>query len=88
MSAEAHAGSDVHANLVQHMRRPVPSLAPRCPHAPIGLIELVERMLAKSVDTRPTATEVVGTVERLQGRAQTAYPVAFLEDVTARIVRR
>lgn len=72
--------------LVQHMRRPVPALAPRCPHAPIGLIELVERMLAKAVDTRPTAIEVCEAVARLQGHSQAGYPVAFLEDVTARIV--
>jgi serine/threonine protein kinase len=44
--------------LVQHLNRPVPPLAPRCPHAPIGLVELVERMLAKSIEARPTAVEV------------------------------
>jgi eukaryotic-like serine/threonine-protein kinase len=54
--------------LVQHMKRPVPALAPRCPHAPIALVELVERMLAKSVDTRPSALEICDTIEMLRPR--------------------
>ena len=41
--------------LVQHLNRPVPALAPRCPDAPYGLVELVERMLAKNYRERPTA---------------------------------
>ena len=52
--------------LVQHLNRPVPSLAPRCPDAPIGLIELVERMLAKNIENRPTAVDVLAVTQRLK----------------------
>jgi serine/threonine-protein kinase len=44
--------------LVQHLNRPVPSLAPRCPEAPYALVELVERMLVKDYNERPTASDV------------------------------
>jgi serine/threonine protein kinase len=44
--------------LVQHLNRPVPSLAPRCPEAPYALVELVERMLVKDYRDRPTASDV------------------------------
>jgi len=48
--------------LVQHLNRPAPALAPRCPEAPVGLVELVERMLAKNYAERPTAAEVQDTI--------------------------
>ena len=51
--------------LVQHLKKPVPSLAPRCPDAPVGLIELVEKMLSKRFEERPTAAEVQLAVEDL-----------------------
>lgn len=54
--------------LVQHLNRPVPPLAPRCPDAPYGLVELVERMLAKKFEERPTAAEVAHELTRLQMR--------------------
>jgi serine/threonine protein kinase len=44
--------------LVQHLNKSVPALAPRCPDAPWGLVELVERMLTKQPAHRPTASEV------------------------------
>ncbi len=44
--------------LVQHLNRPVPPLAPRCPEAPYALVELVERMLVKDYRDRPTAATV------------------------------
>ncbi len=44
--------------LVQHLNRPVPALAPRCPDAPFALVELVERMLSKELAQRPSAAEV------------------------------
>src|SRR5262249_13953369 len=44
--------------LVQHLNKPVPALAPRCPDAPWGLVELVERMLTKQPAHRPTASEI------------------------------
>jgi serine/threonine protein kinase len=52
--------------LVQHLNRSVPALAPRCPDAPIGLVELVERMLIKRYEDRPTAIEVVAAVTKLR----------------------
>lgn len=58
--------------LVQHLNRPVPSLAPRCPDAPFGLIELVEQMLAKSYDERPSAADVQMRLAML--RSETASP--------------
>jgi eukaryotic-like serine/threonine-protein kinase len=44
--------------LVQHLNRPVPALAPRCPDAPYGLVDLVERMLVKNPAERPSAADV------------------------------
>jgi serine/threonine-protein kinase len=44
--------------LVQHLNRPVPSLAPRCPEAPFGLVELIERMLEKDYTARPSANDI------------------------------
>jgi serine/threonine-protein kinase len=59
--------------LVQHLNRPVPALAPRCPEAPIGLVELVERMLEKDHEARPTADDVQAAVSKL--RPEPAYMV-------------
>ena len=73
--------------LVQHMRRPVPALAPRCPHVPIGLVELVERMLAKHVDTRPTAIEVRDAIERLRDpTANSSHVPFYIDGVPATVV--
>jgi eukaryotic-like serine/threonine-protein kinase len=58
--------------LVQHLNRPVPALAPRCPEAPFGLVELVERMLEKSYLERPTASDVQHALDKL--RVDTAAP--------------
>jgi len=52
--------------LVQHLNRPVPALAPRCPEAPFGLVELVEKMLIKSYDERPSAAEVQAALADLR----------------------
>jgi len=52
--------------LVQHLNRPAPSLAPRCPDAPYGLVELVERMLAKNHEERPSAPEVCSSLGKLR----------------------
>lgn len=58
--------------LVQHLNKPVPALAPRCPDAPYGLVELVEQMLVKRYEERPTAIEVAhalrALVQRRSGR--------------------
>jgi eukaryotic-like serine/threonine-protein kinase len=53
--------------LVQHLHKPVPELAPRCPGAPRELIALIERMLAKHPDDRPSAEQVQATLVELQG---------------------
>jgi eukaryotic-like serine/threonine-protein kinase len=60
--------------LVQHLNRPVPALAPRCPDAPIGLVELVEHMLIKNYEERPSALEVRAAVVRMANRAQDIEP--------------
>lgn len=57
--------------LVQHLNRPAPALAPRCPDAPYGLVELVERMLAKNPDERPSSVEVWSSLSRLRAVRQT-----------------
>jgi serine/threonine-protein kinase len=59
--------------LVQHLNRPAPSLAPRCPDAPYGLVELVERMLAKNHEERPSAAEVRSSLGKLRIARQTPY---------------
>jgi serine/threonine protein kinase len=57
--------------LVQHLNRPAPALAPRCPDAPYGLVEMVERMLAKNPDERPSAAEVWSSLSQLRMARQT-----------------
>ncbi len=52
--------------LVQHLNRTPPSLAPRCPEAPMGLVELVERMLDKDYDARPSAQDVQVELDKLR----------------------
>jgi serine/threonine-protein kinase len=63
------AGASSVEILVQHLQRPVPALAPRCPDAPIALVALVEQMLAKRPEDRPSADEVRDAVARLHGSA-------------------
>ena len=60
--------------LVQHLNRPVPALAPRCPEAPIGLVELVEQMLIKNFEERPSALDVRAAVSRLRSYAPANEP--------------
>jgi len=66
--------------LVQHLNKPVPPLGPRCPDAPIGLVELVERMLAKDHSARPSANDVQQAIAKLQPEptytAQSEYVTA------------
>lgn len=59
--------------LVQHLNRPAPALAPRCPDAPYGLVEIVERMLAKSFAERPTAADVRLALGKLRAARQAPY---------------
>jgi serine/threonine protein kinase len=55
--------------LVQHINKSAPPLAPRCPEAPIALIELVESMIAKNIEERPTAAAVETALTELRTRA-------------------
>ena len=52
--------------LVQHLNRTPPALAPRCPDAPMGLVELVERMLEKDPEMRPDAKDVQVALNKLR----------------------
>jgi eukaryotic-like serine/threonine-protein kinase len=65
--------------LVQHLNRPVPPLAPRCPDAPSALVRLIERMLRKSFIERPSAAEVCGELRAIARAAREAVPVAVLD---------
>ena len=56
--------------LVQHLNRPPPALAPRCPDAPYGLVELVERMIAKDPEERPKAAEITASLGPLRAARQ------------------
>jgi eukaryotic-like serine/threonine-protein kinase len=72
--------------LVQHLNKPVPPLAPRCPEAPIGLVELVERMLIKDYIERPSAEGVLAAIQKLRLRGDaTAVPsyVTWSDEGTA-----
>jgi len=72
--------------LVQHLNRPVPALAPRCPDAPIGFVELVENMLIKSFENRPTAVEVRATIGHLREDRSSAYISFYIDGIPAPIV--
>ena len=65
--------------LVQHLNRIAPSLAPRCPDAPYGLVELVEKMMEKDPAQRPKAPEVWAKLGQLRMARQSAYPRIALE---------
>ena len=60
--------------LVQHLNRPLPALAPRC-DAPREVIDLVEKMLIKNFEDRPTALEVRGMANVL--REELGGPAAY-----------
>jgi serine/threonine-protein kinase len=62
------SGNNAIEILVQHLNRPIPALAPRCPDAPFALIELVEEMLGKRYEDRPDAATVARTLSDLRVR--------------------
>jgi eukaryotic-like serine/threonine-protein kinase len=64
--------------LVQHLNKPVPPLAPRCPEAPIGLVELVEKMLIKDYGERPTAPEVLDAIETVRARGDANHVPTYM----------
>jgi serine/threonine protein kinase len=53
--------------LLAHQDEPVPSLAARCPGLPEELVQLIEAMLAKEADGRPTLAAVRAVLKRLKG---------------------
>src|SRR4051812_33998677 len=59
--------------LVQHLNRPIPALAPRCPDAPLGFVELIEHMLVKNFEERPTAADVRAAIAQLREDRRPAY---------------
>ena len=65
--------------LVQHLNRPVPALGPRCPDAPYGLIELVERMLSKRFEERPSAAEIRDALHKLRTEQQRPAYMFYLD---------
>ena len=72
--------------LVQHLNRPVPELAPRCPEAPCVLVRLVERMLRKRFAERPTAAEVCNELRALAHPTRDGIPAATLDTgITAQL---
>lgn len=74
--------------LVQHLNRPAPALAPRCPEAPQGLVELVEAMLIKNFAQRPSAAEVVARIAELRELAHDPTYLHFLIDDTSGVPRQ
>jgi serine/threonine protein kinase len=66
--------------LVQHLNKPAPALAPRCPDAPHALVELVERMLAKNPEERPSAAEVSSILTTLRLARQTPAYLRLTRD--------
>jgi serine/threonine-protein kinase len=71
--------------LVQHLNRPIPALAPRCPDAPYGFVELVERMLIKPFEQRPSANDVQSAIDQLQDDHRPAYEAS---DATGPVPRQ
>ncbi|HSD90133.1 MAG TPA: protein kinase [Kofleriaceae bacterium] len=53
--------------LLAHQDEPVPSLAQKCPALPDELVQLIEAMLAKEPDGRPTLAAVRAVIKRLKG---------------------
>ena len=68
--------------LVQHLNRPLPPLAPKCPHAPVGLVELVEKMLVKAGFQRPSAGDVAATIEQMRAGASAPTYESFAVEST------
>jgi len=79
--------------MLQHLNHQVPPLGPRCPDVAYGLVDLIERMLAKDYELRPRARELGGELARLREGDQTydayriddAVPELSIDKVTTRI---
>jgi len=53
--------------MLAHQDEPVPPLGPKCPGVPEELVQLIEAMLSKEPDGRPTLAAVRAVLERLRG---------------------
>jgi serine/threonine-protein kinase len=73
--------------LVQHLNRPPPALGPRAPDAPFALVELVEAMLAKKPEARPSAEAVVAALDALALQADPQSYASQCADRTAPVPR-
>jgi eukaryotic-like serine/threonine-protein kinase len=74
--------------LMAHVNEPVPALHPLAPHAPVELCQLVEAMLAKSPDDRPTLDAIRRVIKRVRtqlpgGLDRTDPPLTSSSVVTA-----
>ncbi|HTL38419.1 MAG TPA: protein kinase [Kofleriaceae bacterium] len=65
--------------LLAHQEEPVPSLAEKCPALPIELVQLIEAMLSKEPDGRPTLAAVRAVIKRLRGTKIPTMTAAGLE---------
>src|SRR5262249_45179928 len=60
-----HKGSSIDT-LLAHQEDAVPSLAAQCPGLPEELVQLIEAMLAKNANDRPTLAAVRAVIKRLR----------------------
>ncbi len=65
--------------LLAHQDEPVPSLAAHCPALPEELCQLIEAMLAKEAEGRPTLAAVRAVLKRLKGTKIPTMTAAGLE---------
>ncbi|HUS30899.1 MAG TPA: protein kinase [Kofleriaceae bacterium] len=65
--------------LLAHQDEPVPSLQEKCPTLPVELVQLIEAMLAKEPDDRPTLAAVRAVIKRLKGTKIPTMTAAGLE---------
>ena len=69
----------------QHVTQPIPQLSERCPDQafPAALQELIDQLLAKDADHRPsTAAEVIDAIETVERCPQPAKRSTALDEVT------
>jgi serine/threonine-protein kinase len=65
--------------LLAHQDEPVPSLQQKCPALPDELVQLIEAMLSKEPDGRPTLAAVRAVIKRLKGTKIPTMTAAGLE---------
>jgi serine/threonine protein kinase len=65
--------------LLAHQDEPVPSLQQKCPSLPDELVQLIEAMLSKEPDGRPTLAAIRAVIKRLKGTKIPTMTAAGLE---------